>query len=70
MIKSNDVLHLAAGDDGEFSLGVIETLDHENLISNRNLIGELRQGLHSTAQGRQLVCRGSVLRIDPLSKLL
>ena len=36
--------HFAARDDGEFSLRVIETLDHENLISNRNLIDELRQG--------------------------
>ena len=32
MVATNDVLHFAAEDYGKFSLGVIEMLDHENLI--------------------------------------
>ena len=70
MIEPNYVLDLSAGYNGQLPLGVIVSPDDQDTFSYRNLIEELRERFHSTAESSQFVCRGTLLRFDPLSQLI
>ena len=69
MIEPNYVLDLSVWYNRQLSLGVVVFPDYQDTLY-RNLIDKLRERFYSAAEFSQFVCRGTLLRFNPISQLI